>query len=212
MTRSHTPADTARRVPTVLLAVAASAALAVVLGACESRPDHLATEDDLSDLDVALVDQDSAAFAFPGALDGRVAYVTAVYTNCPDVCPMTMAQTLKVRQALGPDASRVEFVALSFDPARDTPSALRRYAESWDLPPDWHLATGDSATVAGLMDRLGVRVRESRRDTFADGRVYYALSHTDKALLIDPDGRVVETYGGSAAPPEMVAEDVRALL
>ena len=194
--------------PFLLLALAASAALA----ACAGRPDHLASEDDLSDLDVALVDQDSAAFTFPGDLAGRPAYVTAVYTNCPDVCPMTMAQTLKVRQALGADAARVQFVTLSFDPARDTPSVLRRYAETWALGTDWRLTTGDSADVSGLMDRLAIRTEVSRRDTFADGRVYYALSHTDKAVLLDSEGHVVETYGGSAAPPEMVAQDVRALL
>lgn len=186
--------------------------LAAALAACQGRPEHLAPEDDLSGLDVTLVDQDSAAFAFPADLAGRPAYVTAVYTNCPDVCPMTMAQTQKVREALGPDADRIAYVALSFDPARDTPTALRRYAASWELGPGWRLATGDSTTVAGLMDRLGIRYGESRRDTFADGRVYYALSHTDKALLLDAEGRVVETYGGSAAPPHLVAEDVRALL
>ena len=187
-------------------------ALALGLSACAGRPEHLEPEDDLSGLSVELVDQDSAAFAFPEALDGRPAYVTAVYTHCPDVCPMTMAQTQRVRQALGADTARVQFVALSFDPARDTPTVLSRYARTWGLGPDWRLATGDSAAVAGLMDRLGIRVEESRRDTFASGEVYYALSHTDKALLIDADGRVVETYGGSAAPPEMVAQDVRALL
>ena len=186
--------------------------LTIVLAACESRPEHLAVEDDLDGLAAALVDQDSAAFAFPADLEGGVSYVTAVYTHCPDVCPMTMAQTLKVREALGPDADRVQFVALTFDPARDTPTALRRYAETWDLEDDWTLATGDQPTIDALMDRIGVRVQESDRDTFADGRVYYALSHTDKALLLDAQGNVVETYGGSAAPPEMVAEDVRALL
>ncbi len=187
-------------------------ALSLTLAACSGRPEHLEVEDDLSDLEAALVDQDSAAFAFPADLEGGLAYVTAVYTNCPDVCPMTMQQTLKVREALGADAARVQFVALTFDPARDTPSALRSYASTWNLGDDWRLATGDTATVARLMDRLGIRYQESRRDTFADGRVYYALSHTDKALLIDSEGNVVETYGGSAAPPEMVAEDVRALL
>ena len=188
------------------------AALLLVLGACQSRPDHLAVEDDLGDASWTLVDQDSAAFAFPGDLAGQPAYVTAVFTNCPDVCPMTMAQTQRVRDALGPDAETVQFVALSFDPARDTPSALRRYAETWELGPGWRLATGDTATVHALMDRLGVRSEESSRDTLASGRVYYSFSHTDKALLLDAEGRVVETYGGSAAPPEMVADDVRDLL
>ena len=133
----------------LLLLLAASAALA----ACGGRPEHLEPEDDLSDLDAALVDQDSAAFAFPADLAGRPAYVTAVYTDCPDVCPMTMAQTQKVRDALGPDADRVAFVALSFDPARDTPSRLRRYAETWDLGPGWRLGTGDSTAVAEVMGR-----------------------------------------------------------
>lgn len=190
----------------------AALALLLALGACQSQPDHLAVEDDLSDAAWALVDQDSAAFAFPADLAGRPAYVTAVFTHCPDVCPMTMAQTLRVRDALGSDAEAVQFVALSFDPARDTPSALRRYAETWKLGPGWRLATGDSTEVADLMDRLGVRYEVSRRDTLGSGRVYYSFSHTDKALLLDAEGRVVETYGGSAAPPEMVAEDVRALL
>ena len=190
----------------------AALALILLLAACESRPDHLAVEDDLGDASWTLVDQDSTAFDFPADLAGRPAYVTAVFTNCPDVCPMTMAQTQRVREALGPNAEAVAFVVLSFDPARDTPATLRRYADVWDLGPGWRLATGDTTVVADLMARLGVRYGVSRRDTLASGRVYYDFSHTDKALLIDADGRVVETYGGSAAPPEMVADDVRAIL
>lgn len=191
------------------------AALALLVGAflaaCGGRPDHLAAEDDLSAEAWTLVDQDSTAFTFPGDLAGRPAYVTAVYTNCPDVCLTTMQQTKRVRDALGADTTAVRFVTLTFDPARDTPSVLRRYARTWDVGPTWRLATGDSTEVADLMDRLGVRVDVSQQDTLASGRTYYALSHTDKSLLLDADGRVVETYGGSVAPPEMVAADIRAL-
>lgn len=194
--------------PVLLLALAACAALA----ACGGRPDHLATEDDLSGLDVPLVDQDSAAVTFPGDLSGRPVVLTAVYTHCPDVCLMTMANMTRVRQALGADTARVAFVTVSFDPARDTPTVLRRYAATWKTGPDWRLLTGDSTAVAGLMDRIGVRSEISRRDTLASGEVIYHISHTDKALLLDPEGRVVETYGGSAALPEMVAADARAFL
>lgn len=187
-------------------------AAALSLAACGGRPDHLAPEDDLSADAWTLVDQDSAAFAFPADLAGRPAYVTAVYTHCPDVCLTTMQQTKRVRRALGADSAAVQFVTLTFDPARDTPAVLRRYASTWRTGPAWRLATGDSAEVARLMDRLGVRVRVASRDTLASGRPTYLVDHSDLSLLLDADGRVVETYGGTAAPPEMVAADVRALL
>lgn len=191
----------------------ALAALALLtLAACGGRPDHLIPEDDLTDAAVTLVDQDSTAFAFPADLAGRPAYVTAVYTHCPDVCLTTMQQTKRIREALGTDSSAVQFVTLTFDPARDRPAVLRRYADVWRLGPDWTLATGDPADVDRLMDRLGVRVRVSRSDTLDSGDVVTLLDHSDKSLLLDAEGRVVETYGGTAAPPDMVAGDARALL
>ncbi|MDT7857819.1 SCO family protein [Rubrivirga sp. S365] len=190
----------------------ALAALALLLAACGGRPDHLAPEDDLSDASWSLVDRDSVAFAFPDDLAGRPAYVTAVYTHCPDVCLATMQQTKRVREALGADAAAVRFVTLTFDPERDRPAVLRQYADVWELGDDWTLATGDPDEVDRLMERLGVRVRVSRSDTLESGAVATLLDHSDLSLLLDADGRVVETYGGSAAPPEMVAEDARALL
>ena len=196
--------------PLSLAALAALIASAALAG-CGGRPDHLAPEDDLADDTWALVDQDSAAFAFPDDLRGRPAYVTAVYTHCPDVCLTTMRQTMEIREALGADAQDVQFVVLTFDPARDTPAVLRRYAETWALGDGWRLATGDSAEVAGLMDRLGIRVGVSNRDTLASGTAFYLLDHNDHSLLLDADGRVVETYGGSVAPPHLVAADVRDL-
>lgn len=193
-----------RTAPLVVLAL-------VALAACESRPEHLEPEDDLSTESWMLVDQDSTAFAFPNDLAGRPAYVTAVYTHCPDVCLATMQKTMQIRDALGPDADAVQFVVLTFDPARDTPSVLQRYADSWGVGPGWRLATGDSLEVDRLMDRLGIRYGVSAQDTLASGATYYTLSHSDEALLLDAEGRVVETYGGSAAIPEMVAADIRAL-
>lgn len=185
---------------------------ALLLAGCASRPEHLAPEDDLTDASWTLLDQDSTALAFPGALAGAPTLLSAVYTHCPDVCITTMANVKRIRDTLGADTARVHVLTVSFDPGRDTPAVLRRYAATWGVAGDWRLATGDSATVAGLMDRLGVRTDVGQRDTLADGTPTYVVAHTDTLLLIDADGRVVETYGGSAAPPQMVADDVRALL
>lgn len=188
-------------------------ALALVLAACgDGRPAHLAPEDDLSSDSWTLVDRDSAAFAFPADLTGQPTVVSAVYTHCPDVCLMTMANMKQVKKALGADTSRVAFATLTFDPARDTPSVLREYAVSWKTGPDWRMLSGDSTEVARLMDRLGIRSEISRTDTLISGETIYHISHTDKAILLDADGRIVETYGGSAGLPEMIADDARALL
>lgn len=184
----------------------------LLLSGCAGRPEHLAPEDDLTDASWTLLDQDSTAFALPTALLGAPTVLTAVYTHCPDVCIATMANLTRIRAALGADTSRVHFVAVSFDPARDTPAVLRRYAATWRVGGDWRLATGDSATVAGLMERIGVRTEVGPRDTLASGTPTYEVSHSDKLLLLDAEGRVVETYGASGAPPQMVADDVRALL
>ncbi len=185
---------------------------ALLLAGCASRPEHLAPEDDLTDAAWPLLTQDSTALAFPADLQGAPTVVTAIYTHCPDVCLTTMANVRRVRTALGADTARVRFLTLTFDPARDTPSVLRAYAETWGARGDWRLATGDTATVASLMERLGIRSEVSDRDTLGSGRSTYTLSHSDKMLLIDSDGRVVETYGGTSAPPQMVADDARALL
>jgi cytochrome oxidase Cu insertion factor (SCO1/SenC/PrrC family) len=62
------------------------------------------------------------------------------------------------------------------------------------------------------MERLGIRYEVSRRDTLASGAESYLIDHSDVALLLDAEGRVVETYGGASGIPEMMAEDARALL
>lgn len=187
-------------------------ALAALVAGCASRPEHLAPEDDISGDAWALVDQDSVALAFPAALAGRPAVVTAVYTHCPDVCLMTMANVARVRAALGSDTARVAFLTVSFDPARDTPHVLRAYADTWNARGDWRLATGDTAVVSDLMRRLGIRTAVAARDTLVDGTETVMISHSDKMILIDARGRIVETYGGGSAPPQMVADDARALL
>ncbi len=193
---------------TPLLLLASS----LLLVACEQRPDYLAVEDDLTGTSWTLLDRDSSAVAFPGDFEGKPVLLSAVYTNCPDVCIMTMRNMRAVHEALGADTAKVTFATVSFDPARDTPSRLRAYAESWRVGPSWRLLTGDSTTVASLMDRIEVRYEISRRDTLESGKVIYSMSHTDKAILIDADGRVLETYGGSASPAEQIAGDIRALL
>src|SRR5665213_30560 len=79
---------------------------------------------------------------------GSVVLLFFGYTHCPDLCPTTLTDWKRVKSALGRDASRVRFVFISVDPARDDPATLQRYVSRFD--PDFIGATSDTATLARI--------------------------------------------------------------
>lgn len=80
---------------------------------------------------VRLVGADNQPFDL-AAERGRVVLLFLGYTQCPDICPITLAQWARVRRALGKDSARVRFVFVSVDPDRDTPEIAQRYARQFD--------------------------------------------------------------------------------
>jgi protein SCO1/2 len=193
--------------------------LVLLATACRSTPDHLRVKDDLADASWDLLDQDSTVVTFPDDFRGATTLVGYVYTHCPDVCPLTTANMQKVRAALGPE-DNLRLVSISFDPARDTPSTLKSYANAWGVDgPDWRFLTGDSTTIADLMERMAVRYEiapppVSRQDLASPAgtpATVYFINHSDQVTLLDRQGRVVGVYGGSSTPPDILVEDVQAL-
>lgn len=124
------------------------------------------------------------------------------YTNCPDVCPMTLAAFSKVRDQLGQSgvANRIRFDFISVDPARDTPEQLARYVSFYS--DDFVAATGTDAELRAVTAALGL-VYEHVSNT--DGTI--DVDHSASAVLIDPQGR----QAGLVRPPfdpEQIAADL----
>jgi len=115
------------------------------------------------------------------------------YTNCPDVCPTTLAtfaQAWKKLDAVTRDKLRFDFI--SVDPARDTPEQLARYVGYFDK--DFVAATGSDEQLMPLTRALGLVYS---REAPTDGNGNYAVDHSASAVIIDPDGREV----GLLRPP-----------
>jgi protein SCO1/2 len=167
--------------------------------------------DDLDDASYQLVDQDSMVMTVPDDLEGKPTLMGFVYTHCPDICPITTANMKQVRERLeAPE--EVQFVTVTFDPVRDTPSVLRRYRDAYGLEDtDWLFLTGDTTTVARMMERFGVRSEVSYTSTTEAGEEVYFIDHSDQVTLLDERGRIVRHYGGSVTPPEILVEDINAL-
>ena len=153
---------------------------------------------------VVLTRADGAPFALR---DQRGAAVLLFfgYTHCPDLCPTTLGDWIKVKRALGADAARVRFVFVSVDPSRDTPALTQHYVSTFD--PQFIGLSGDSAQVARAESLF--HVTSSRESTgSANG---YAVAHSAQAFLIDPQGRVRLLYP-PGIPPADVASDIEQLL
>ena len=116
---------------------------------------------------------------------GRPAVVFFGFTYCPEICPATLAELTAAIGQLGADADQVRFFFVTVDPARDTPSSLKKYLEPFD--PRIRALTGDEKQVAALARGLGVFFERS------GGGTDYSVDHTASVLLLDANGGVTGT-------------------
>lgn len=136
---------------------------------------------------------------------GKLVLIFFGYTNCPDVCPITLSEFKRVKAMLGEQAERVEFVYITVDPERDTVERMAQYLPNFD--PQFVGLSGDVAKMEPIWKAYGV-LREKRDAGSAAG---YLVDHSTRTYLIDMDGnwRINFPYGSE---PEKVAADLLHLL
>lgn len=134
-----------------------------------------------------LTDQDRREVALAD-LEGRVVLVTAVYASCPLTCPLILTQARTALEALSTEErTDVTSLALTFDPAHDTPEVLRRLATAHRLHEhDFRLLTGEPAQVENVLDGFQfARLPGSERGQF---------DHASLFILIDRSGRIAYRF------------------
>ncbi|RIK39045.1 MAG: SCO family protein [Chloroflexi bacterium] len=167
--------------------------------------------------DFTLVDQRGNVVQLSN-LRGTVVVLTFIYTNCPDICPL-IAQRLRATVARLPDSigARVTMLAVTVDPARDTPAALQAFSETHGLAndPRWHALTGDPAALEAVWDAWSVNPAALLADddhSHSDGTptVEALLGHSTPVFVIDRQGRERTVFGGTF-DPKVLAETLEAL-
>ena len=136
---------------------------------------------------------------------GKVTAVFFGYTQCPDACPTTMAELAGVAKTLGADATRLQVVFVTLDPARDTPTLLKNYVTNFR--PDFLALRGDDAQTRAVAKEFKVFYEKVPGKT-ADS---YTLDHTAGTYFFDAQGRV-RLFARQNMDPELLAADIKALL
>ncbi|HMB73905.1 MAG TPA: SCO family protein [Gammaproteobacteria bacterium] len=105
-----------------------------------------------------LLDQDGNTVRFfDDVLKDHVVVINFVFTNCEGACPiMTQKLTVVRDQLMGRFDDPVRFVSLSIDPLRDTPAAMKAFADKHGADHDgWVWLTGDPGNLQSIIKRLG---------------------------------------------------------
>jgi protein SCO1/2 len=195
----------------LLPALVAACALTVSLAACDKLPGK--QKEAFQNTDVTGLDY-AKGFALtdhtgkPRTLadfKGKVVVVFFGYTQCPDVCPTTMAEMASVMQKLGPLADQVQVLFITLDPERDTQQLLAQYVPAFDKR------------------FIGLRgTPEQTAKTAKEFKVFYSkvpgtdpgsytIDHTAGSYVFDRDGRL-RLFIRHGQGPDPIVHDLRELL
>jgi protein SCO1/2 len=106
----------------------------------------------------------------------------------------------------------VRFVTLTFDPNRDTPSVLKEYAEIREINfNDWDFLSGTKANTDSVLNQVDVRYFPGDSSYTKEGQLIYYITHMDKSVLIDQEGKVRGTYSGSQLDFKQIVKDIESL-
>jgi len=136
---------------------------------------------------------------------GKLVVVFFGFTQCPDVCPTTLAELAEVKQMLGTDGDKLQGIFISVDPERDTPEILQAYVGNFDpgfvaLRP----TPEELAEVAKAYKVYYAKVPGSTPET-------YTMDHTAGSFVYDTRNklRLFTRYGSGA---QALADDLKILL
>jgi len=127
---------------------------------------------------------------------GRPVAMTFVYSTCEDTCPALVDQ---VRGALDDTGADVPLLAVSVDPANDTPARARRFLNERRMTGRARFLLGDERALRPLWNGYGVVPQRG------------ALDHSATVVLVDGQGRQRVGFPYDQLTPDALAHDIRRL-
>lgn len=137
---------------------------------------------------------------------GKVIALNFIYTSCalPKFC-FRNSNTFGVLQKRFKDKMGRELVLLTvtFDPQRDGPEALAKYAKTWKADPaTWHFLTGPVSDIQRVSNLFGM-------DYFPDEGL---MNHSLHTAIIDRNGKLVANIEGNLFTADQLGDLVETVL
>jgi protein SCO1 len=137
--------------------------------------------------------------------NGKAVVLFFGYTQCPDVCPTSMAELAEIKKSLGQDGGRLQGLFVTVDPERDNLEMLKAYMQNFDST---FLAL---RPTPALLPELAREFKIYYRKVDGQTPTSYTMDHSAGSYVYDTQGRLrlFSRYGTS---PQVLAKDIQLLL
>jgi protein SCO1 len=140
-----------------------------------------------------------------GDFQGKVTVVFFGFTQCPDVCPTSMATMAEVKRLLGTQSDALQVLFITVDPERDTLPLLKAYMSNFD--PTFLALRPELAELGPLAADFKIYYKK------VDGKTptSYTMDHSAGKFIFDTQGqlRLFSQYGTEA---NVLKDDIQKLL
>jgi len=136
---------------------------------------------------------------------GKVVVLFFGYTNCPDICPITMGKLAVAMKKLGKDAKRVQVLFVSINPEHDTSALLKQYVTTFN--PTFLGLSGDMQTTRNIAKEFKVTFQKQAGKTQDN----YTMDHSTGTYIYDTVGRI-RLYVNSSKSADVFSHDILELL
>jgi protein SCO1/2 len=169
-----------RRLMRLLAVLAACAALAACSHKVQWRTDNI--DGLMPTLDFHMTD-DSGKTVTAQTYRGKIVLLYFGYTNCPDVCPTTLAKLAQALKQTKNHGAGIQVLFVTVDPKRDSVSRMHEYVRAFG---PWFVGlVGTQDELRTLTKRY--RVTYSYGKPGKDGN--YEVTHSSAVFVFDGSGR-----------------------
>lgn len=140
-------------------------------------------------------------------LKGKVWVADFIFTNCPDICPPMTYNMVKLQEMAKEEGiENIEFVSFSVDPEVDTPEALKKFGEKFQVDfSNYHFLTGyEQSFIEEFAQKNFKAAVKKTEDNYVIHQSYF--------YLVDKDGTIVKYYSGvNDVPFDEIIHDIKVL-
>lgn len=114
------------------------------------------------------------------SFQGKPTIVGMIFTNCTYACPRLTADIKNIEDSLRNENGKINYLLVSFDPERDKPAQLKKFADSLNLDKNWTLLHGSDEAVRTLSVLLNIQYEKDGEGNFSHSNIISVLDKQGK--------------------------------